>query len=154
MLFRSQAQLLQRLGVNTFVRLQPGIAALQGNAGFSGGASVGAHAQELSVARLNAFVLRSIERHTRWVFGSRRTPELVAALERQVSAFLSKLKQEGALAGATVEQSFFVRTSAPAALVAAEHDVALTLRIGFAPKRPNEFVTFDFRYHEIGRAHV
>ena len=46
-------------------------------------------------------------------------------------------------------RSFFVRTSAPAALVEAEHDVALTLRVGFAPKRPNEFVTFDFRYHAL-----
>ena len=71
------------------------------------------------------------------------------ALERQVSSFLSKLKQDGAFVGATAEQAYFVRTSAPAALVDAAHDVALTLRVGFAPKRPNEFVTFDFRYHAV-----
>jgi hypothetical protein len=54
------------------------------------------------------------------------------------------LKQRGALAGAQPEQAFFVRTSAT---VRADTDVALTLRVGFAPEKPNDFLVYDFRYH-------
>jgi uncharacterized protein len=144
-----QSALLQRMGVNTFVRLQPGIAALQGNASFAGGAAVGAFAQDLSVARLTTFVLRSIEQHSRWVFRAPRTPDVATALERQVWIFLARLKQSGAFAGASPEQAFFLRTSAPATTIDGGNDVTLTLRVGFAPRRPNEFHTYDFRYHAL-----
>jgi Bacteriophage tail sheath protein len=145
-----QATGLQRLGVNTFVRLQPGIAALQGNVTFAGGAAVDALAQDLAVARLTAFILRSIDQHTRWAFRAERTPALAAELERQVWIFLARLKQGGALAGTIVEQAFFVRTSvAEAPGRGAEGDVAIVLRVAFAPRRPSDFLIFDFRYHAL-----
>ncbi len=149
-----QARTLNRAGVNAFMRTQPGAAALQGNVSFAGAAAVASMWQKLGVARLTSFVLRSIERHTRWVFGAPRTDELRADLERQVWIFLSRLKQGGALVGKTPEQAFFVRTSALRRAGSAPadgdvtHDVAVTLRIGFAPERANAFVTYDFRYHE------
>jgi phage tail sheath protein FI len=145
-----QAASLQRQGVNTFVRLQPGIAALQGNVSFAGAAAVDSLSQRLSSGRLTAFVVRSIERHTRWVFTAERTDELAADLERQAWIFLSRLKQRGALVGATPEQSFFVRTSAVRAPgTSRDRDVTVTLRIGFAPRTPNEFLTYDFRFHAL-----
>jgi phage tail sheath protein FI len=145
-----QAAALQRQGVNTFVRLQPGIAALQGNVSFAGTAAVDSLSQRLSSSRLAAFVVRSIERHTRWVFTAERTDELAADLERQAWIFLSRLKQRGALVGATPAQSFFVRTSAVRAPgTSRDRDVTITLRIGFAPRAPNEFLTYDFRFHAL-----
>ena len=30
-----------------------------------------------------------------------------------------------------------------------QRDVTITLRVGFAPRRPNEFLTYDFRYHAL-----
>ncbi len=144
-----QALALNRAGVNAFTRTQAGGAALGGNVSFAGPAAVASMWQKLGVARLTSFVLRSIERHTRWVFGAQRIDELPADLERQVWIFLSRLKQADALAGKTPEQAFFVRTSAARKTgSAAERDVAITLRIGFAPERANEFITYDFRYHE------
>ena len=140
------AATLQRLGVNTFMRLQPGVAALQGNVSFAGSAALDSLWQSLSVSRLTSFVLRSIEAETRWVFTAERLDQLAADLERQVWIFLSRLKQRGALAGATADQAFFVRTSA-AHEPEEGRDVSIALRIGFAPREPNEFLTFDFRYH-------
>ena len=61
--------------------------------------------------------------------------------------FLSRLKQHGAFAGATPDQAFFVRTSAAHDAGAPARDVAIALRIGFAPRAPSEFLTYDFRYH-------
>ena len=140
---QTQAAVLQRMGVNTFIRLQPGVAALQGNVSFAGPATIDALWQSLSASRLVAFVLRSIETQTRWVFTAERPDQLAADLERQVWIFLSRLKQHGAFAATTPDQAFFVRTSA-----AGEpgRDITITLRIGFAPRAPGAFLTYDFRY--------
>jgi len=143
---QKQATTLQRMGVNTFVRLQPAVTALQGNVSLAGSTTVDAVWQSLSVSRLTAFILRSIETETRWVFTAERPDQLAADLERQVWVFLSRLRQRGAFAGATADQAFFVRTSASLEPSRDGRAVAV-LRIGFAPRTPNEFLTYDFRYH-------
>ena len=144
---QKQAVTLQRMGVNTFMRLQPGVAALQGNVSFAGAAALDTLAQNLAASRLTLFVLRSIERETRWVFTPDRPDQLAADLERQVWVFLSRLKQRGALAGATLDQAFYVRTSAALESPRDGRDIMVALRIGFAPRAPNEFVAYDFRYY-------
>jgi hypothetical protein len=136
---------LQRAGVNAFVRTQPGVATLQGDVSFAGLTSAASCWRRLSVARLTSFVLRSIEHYTRWVFAASRPDELATDLERQVWIFLARLQQRAALAGRTPEQGFFVRTTPPRAQ---SNGIAITLRIGFAPERPNEFLTYDFRFRE------
>jgi len=88
--------------------------------------------------------LRSIETETRWVFTAEQPDQLAADLERQVWIFLSRLKQHGAFAGTTPDQAFFVRTNAA---LEPGRDITISLRIGFAPRAPSEFLTYDFRYH-------
>lgn len=144
---QTQAAVLQRMGVNTFLRVQPGVAALQGNVTFAGAATVDALWQSLSATRLAAFVVRSIETATRWVFTAQEPAQLAVDLERQIWVFLSRLKQHGAFAGATPDQAFFVRTSAALEPAGDSRDVAIALRVGFAPRAPSEFLTYDFRYH-------
>jgi hypothetical protein len=141
-----QALALNRSGMNSFVRAHAGNASLQGNVSFAGPATVATTWQRLGVERVVSFVLRSIERHTRWVFTAQRTDELAADLERQVWIFLTRLNQRGAFVGKSPDQAFFVRTSSTRR--AASSDVAVTLRVGFAPERANDFITYDFRYHE------
>jgi Bacteriophage tail sheath protein len=142
-----QAAVLQRMGVNTFIRIQPGVVALHGNVSFAGTTTIDALWQNLSASRLAAFVVRSIETETRWVFTAGQPDQLAAELERQVWVFLSRLKQHGAFAGTTPDQAFFVRTSAAPEQGGDGRDVAISLRIGFAPRAPSEFLTYDFRYH-------
>ena len=143
---KREADLLNRSGVNVFVRVQPGLAVLQGNVSFAGFTAVDGFWQRLAVSRLCSFILKSVERHTRWVFTAQLLEELPATLERQVWIFLSRLKHRGAFAGSKPEQAFFVRTSGR---VHPDNDVALTLRVGFAPDQPNEFLVYDFRYHGL-----
>jgi phage tail sheath protein FI len=146
-----QATTLQSMGVNTFGRLQPGVVALQGNVSFAGIGEVDSLWQELGASRLVSFVLRSIEQHTRWVFAARQSQELASALERQVWIFMSRLHRAGALAGANAEQAFFVRTSKVRSPSGSSDggDVAITLRVGLAARRPTEFLVHDFRYHAL-----
>ena len=144
-----QAHALARAGVNAFVRTQPGVATLQGNVSFAAFTSAESCWRTLSVARLTLFVLRSIERYTRWVFAAERSEELASDLERQVWLFLARLQQRGALAGKAPEQGFFVRATRPRAdSGGSPTGVAITLRVGFAPERPNELLTYDFRFRE------
>jgi hypothetical protein len=64
--------------------------------------------------------------------------------------FVSRLQQHGALAGKNAEQAFFVRakTTRTAADATGDRDVAVTLRVAFAPQTPNELLVYDVRYHE------
>jgi hypothetical protein len=144
-----ESDLLNKIGINTFMRLQPGVAALRGNVSFAGPSVVQSLWQRLDVSRLTSFILRSIERGTRWVFNAPAVEELPADLERQVWIFLSRLKQRGALIGNMPEQTFFVRTSAVRKPNedSADSDVSITLRVGFAVQKPNDFLVYDFRYH-------
>ena len=149
-----QALTLNRAGVNTFMRTQPGAAALQGNVSFAGAAAVASIAGRSSASRGSRRSCCARSSGTRAGCSAReRTDELAADLERQVWIFLSRLKQRGALVGKTPEQAFFVRTSALRRAGSApprrrRATSPITLRIGFAPERANEFVAYDFRYHE------
>jgi Bacteriophage tail sheath protein len=138
-----QIAMLNRAGVNAFVRVPSG-AELRGNVTFAGPTAVASLWQSLSTRRVAAFILRSIERHTLWVFEAARTADLAATLERRVWIFLSRLQQRGALAGKNADQAFFVRAGA---VQPEGTDCALRLRVGFALKRPNEFLVYDFRFH-------
>ena len=95
----AQAVALQRAGINAFVRSQPGVATLHGNVSFAALTSAESCWRTLSVVRLTSFVLRSIERYTRWVFSAERSDELGSDLERQVWLFLARLQQRAALVG-------------------------------------------------------
>jgi hypothetical protein len=135
-----RAALLHRAGVNTIARFGSG-SMLEGNVTFAGAGSVADIWQQLDRKRLAAFILGSIERHTRWVLRRRNLEDAAATLDRQVWTFLSRLRQRGALVGATPEQAFLVRVR-----VSADDAMPLTLRVGFALQRPNEFLVYEFRY--------
>jgi hypothetical protein len=144
-----QTAMLNRIGINTLVRAQAGGAALQGNVSFVGSRAMTGLWQRLDNRRLALFVVRSIERYTRWVFTAPAAP-LRAALEAQITDFLACVLREGALPGNGPKQAFFVRV-VPAASGAAGADrppLPLTLRIGIALQRPNDFVVYEFHYAE------
>ena len=143
---QKQAAALQRMGVNTFIRLQPGVAALQGNVSFAGAAVLDALWQSLSASRLTAFVLRSIEVETRWVF-TRRTTRPARGRSRAASVdfpVATEAARCACRARRPTKRSSFARARRASRR---RRDVAIALRIGFAPRAPNEFLIYDFRYH-------
>jgi phage tail sheath protein FI len=143
--------MLNRIGVNALGRAQAGGAALQGNVSFAGPNLVSSLWQRLDTRRLTLFILRSIEQHTRWVSAA-PAADLAATLERQVWIFLARIHQQGALVGKTSEQAFFARArvAGTPTTASSEASAALTLRIGFALQKANEFVVYEFRYDERG----
>lgn len=96
----------------------------------------------LNVRRLFNMIEESIARATRWVVFEPNDMALWKAIRRDISAFLSLVWRDGALAGATPEQAFFVQCDSetnPSEVIDAGQVVTL---IGLAPVKPAEFIIF------------
>ncbi|MGK6320291.1 phage tail sheath family protein [Sphingomonas sp. DT-204] len=104
----------------------------------------------LNVRRLFNMIEESIAISTRWVVFEPNDRPLWKSIKRDVDAFLTLLWRQGALAGASPEQAFFVRCDAetnPPEVVDAGQVVAL---IGIAPMKPAEFVIFRIGQSAVG----
>jgi phage tail sheath protein FI len=112
-------------------------------------AGVKAQWRSLSERRFALFVMRSIERGTRWVVFERQGPALWQRLRSQVTAFFEALAAEGAFAGRTSRESYFVicdgrlndGLDGQLREVAPPTTVRHLLLFGFAARRPGEFQT-------------
>lgn len=96
----------------------------------------------LNVRRLFNFVEASIERGTQWVVFEPNDFDLWQRIKMDIRAFLNNVYLNGALFGATADQSFFVKcdeeTNPPSII-----DAGMVItEIGIAPVKPAEFVVF------------
>jgi phage tail sheath protein FI len=96
----------------------------------------------LNVRRLFNMIEESIAINTRWVVFEPNASPLWRDIQRDVSAFLTLLWRQGALAGGQASEAFFVKCDAetnPPEVVDAGQVVVV---IGIAPVKPAEFVIF------------
>jgi phage tail sheath protein FI len=103
----------------------------------------------LSPRRLALFVMTSIERGTRWMLFERNAQSTWTMARAQVEAFLDSLYAEGAFAGRSGEQSYFVKCDER---LNNEEQLKLgriNLAFGFAASKPGEYHAFIIT-HEPG----
>jgi phage tail sheath protein FI len=104
----------------------------------------------LNVRRLFNMIEESIAISTRWVVFEPNDRPLWKAIQRDVSAFLTLLWRQGALAGSRPEQAFFVKcdeeTNPPDVIDAGQ----VVVMIGIAPVKPAEFVIFRIGQTQSG----
>lgn len=96
----------------------------------------------VNVRRLFNYVEKSILTGTHWAVFEPNDMELWGRVRRTISAFLTRTWRDGALFGATADESFFVKCDAetnPPDVVDAGQLVCL---VGIAPVKPAEFVIF------------
>ncbi|MEO1427824.1 MAG: phage tail sheath C-terminal domain-containing protein [Cyanobacteria bacterium J06632_19] len=96
----------------------------------------------ISVRRLLSYIEKSIEMGTQWVVFEPNDEALWGRVTRTVSSFLTRLWREGALAGASPDQSFFVRCDGELNTPDTMMLGRLYVEVGVAPVRPAEFVIF------------
>ena len=93
----------------------------------------------VSARRLALFLMRSIERGTRWALFEQAGEPLWARVREQVMDFFAALDDEGAFVGGQPEENYFVicdqRLNDPAHAPAA----GLQLLFGFAVSKPGDF---------------
>lgn len=139
-----QAAMLNRVGVNALVRAPAGGAALQGNVTFAAARAISCSRLRLDTHRLALFIVRAIERHTRWASTAEPGPAAVSRLTAQVTDFLVRLQREGALPGASPRSAFRVRVSEPIAAPELASALRLVLRVEIALQTPEHFEVYDF----------
>ena len=96
----------------------------------------------LNVRRLFIYVEESIKANTNWVVFEPNSTTLWNRVTRTIEAFLATCWRDGALAGSTPDQAFFVECG-PTTMTQDDIDNGrLICQIGIAPVKPAEFVIF------------
>jgi phage tail sheath protein FI len=104
----------------------------------------------LSVRRLFAMIEESIGIGTRWVVFEPNDIVLWKALKRDVGAFLTLLWRQGAFAGSTPEEAFFVKCDEETNPSESINEGRVVVIVGIAPVKPAEFVIFRIGQTDSG----
>ena len=101
----------------------------------------------LSARRLGLRIAASIERGTRWVLLEQNSPATWAKAGALVSSFLERLAGEGAFAGATSRDSYFVVCDERINHAQSVGAGRVNLLFGIAARRAGEFDTWLVSHH-------
>lgn len=97
------------------------------------------------VRRMALFVEESLDQGTQWVVFEPNDAPLWAQIRLNVGAFMNNLFLQGAFAGRTPKEAYFVKCDAE---TTTQDDVNLSIVniiVGFAPLKPGEFVVVAIR---------
>jgi phage tail sheath protein FI len=96
----------------------------------------------INVRRLMSYIEKTIEQGTQWVVFEPNDEDLWQRVKRTINNFLDSLWREGALAGGSPAQAFYVKCddelNTPQTMLLGR----LYVEVGVAPVRPAEFVIF------------
>lgn len=96
----------------------------------------------VSTQRLLSYLCESIDEGTQWTVFEPNSPELWAAIRRNVSSFLTTVWRSGALFGNTPEQAFYVKCDAETNPPDLREKGQVVTEIGVSIVKPAEFVIF------------
>ncbi len=94
----------------------------------------------INVRRLFLTLRRWIEQNMTWASFEPNEPGLWVRVQRELSVYLTKLWRDGALAGVTPEQAFYVKCDSETNPPDRREMGEVTTEIGLAPGNPAEFI--------------
>lgn len=101
----------------------------------------------ISVRRLYNFVEESIQEATAFVVFEPNTANTWMRVKGMIEAFLTNLWRDGALAGATTKEAFFVRVGLGVTMTADDIlNGKMYVEVGLAAVRPAEFIILKFEH--------
>ncbi|GHU57888.1 hypothetical protein FACS1894133_1610 [Clostridia bacterium] len=101
----------------------------------------------VNVRRLFIFVEESIKANTNWVVFEPNSESLWSRVKRTVEMFLATCWRDGALAGTTPSEAFYVECGRTTMTQDDIDNGRLICQIGIAPVKPAEFVIFRITQH-------
>mgnify|MGYP003335196000 FL=1 len=104
------------------------------------------------VRRMFNFVEKTILMGTNWVVFESNDEALWQRVKRTINAFLIGLYRDGALAGTTPGDAFYVKCDAETNPPSSVDEGKLVVEIGIAPLKPAEFVIFRIAQWQGGAA--
>jgi len=132
--------ILNPLGVNCLRTFPNAGTVVWGARTLQGADSLASEWKYVPVRRTALFLEESLFRGTQWVVFEPNDAPLWAQIRLNVGAFMNNLFRQGAFAGTTPREAFFVKCDAE---TTTQDDVNLgivNIVVGFAPLKPAEFV--------------
>lgn len=99
----------------------------------------------IPVRRLALFLEESLYRGTQWVVFEPNDEPLWAAIRLSVGSFMHSLFRQGAFAGTTPQQAYFVKCSSETTTPYDQEQGRVNIIVGFAPLYPAEFVVIQIQ---------
>lgn len=99
----------------------------------------------IPVRRLASYVEVSVQRGTQWAVFEPNDEDLWARLRLNIGAFMHGLFRQGAFAGVTSKEAYFVKCDRTTMTQDDVDSGAVNVLIGIAPLRPAEFVILQIR---------
>ena len=136
----AESSALNALGVNV-LRSFPGAGTvIWGARTLTGADREASEWKYVSVRRLALFIEESIDQGTQWAPFEPNDEPLWASVRLSVGSFLHELFRDGAFAGTSPRDAYFVRCDRSTMTQADIDNGNLIALVGFAPSRPAEFV--------------
>lgn len=102
--------------------------------------SLDANWMYINVRRLVLTLARWIDRNMVWASFEANTPRLWNRIQRELSVYLSQLREAGALKGATAAEAFYVKCDSETNPADEREQGRVVTEIGLAPALPAEFI--------------
>lgn len=135
---------LRRAAVNPLRQLPGAGTVAWGARTLAGAAGSTDEFRHVPVRRLALFLEESIERGLAWTVFEPNAEPLWASVRQTVGAFLDGLFRQGALAGSSPKEAWFVACGADTMTERDRAEGHLRAHVGFAPLKPAEFVVLSF----------
>ena len=97
------------------------------------------------VRRFSLFLEESLFRGTQWVVFEPNAEPLWSQIRLNVGAFMHELFRQGAFAGVTPQQAYFVQCDASTTTQNDINNGIVNILVGFAPLKPAEFVILEIQ---------
>ncbi len=136
---------LNPLGVNCLRTMPAAGRVVWGARTLVGSDRLGSEWKYIPIRRLALFLEESLYRGTQWAVFEPNDAPLWAQLRLNIGAFLQGLFRQGAFAGATPRDAYFVKCDAETTTPSDQNLGIVNIVVGFAPLKPAEFVVLKFQ---------
>lgn len=137
-------KMLNPLGINCLRRFPEGIV-VWGSRTLRGADHFGDDYKYIPVRRLALFIEESLYRGTKWVVFEPNDEPLWAQIRLNVGAFMQGLFRQGAFAGNTPRNAFFVKCDSETTTQEEINNGVVNYLVGFAPLKPAEFLFIEIQ---------
>jgi phage tail sheath protein FI len=142
---RSQQETINLQGANG-IRVMSGALKVWGARTLAGDSGTRAHFKYIPIRRLMSFLAKSIDHGTQWAVFEPNGNDLWAKILRNVGSFLTGVWAQGALAGTTPQEAFYVKCDAENNPPDQRATGLLVVEVGVAVLYPAEFVVFKIQH--------
>lgn len=142
---RAQQATINLQGANC-IRMMSGALKVWGARTLAGDSGTRAHFKYIPIRRLMSFLYKSLDQGTQWAVFEPNGPDLWAKLVRNIGGFLTGIWAQGALAGTTPQEAFFVKCDAENNPPDQRATGLLVVEVGVAVLYPAEFVVFKIQH--------